>query len=61
MKLRKRLVTFRTLAIEGEEIEFSKGFTDLHTVSYKKILEGNGYGLSDAKNAIEIVSNIRNA
>lgn len=58
---KKGLPTFRTLAIEGEEIEFSKGFTDLHTVSYKKILEGNGYGLSDAKNAIEIVSNIRNA
>ena len=56
----KGLPTFRTLAIEGEEIEFSKGFTDLHTVSYQKILEGQGYGLSDARNAIEIVSQIRN-
>lgn len=56
----KGLPTFRTLAIEGEEIEFSKGFTDLHTISYKEILEGNGYGLADAKNAIEIVSQIRN-
>lgn len=55
------LPTFRTLAIEGEKIEFSKGFTDLHTVSYQKILDGEGYGLVDAKNAIEIVSNIRNA
>ncbi|MDB4773228.1 Gfo/Idh/MocA family oxidoreductase [Flavobacteriaceae bacterium] len=52
--------TFRTLSIEGEEIEFSKGFTDLHTVSYQKILEGNGYGIADAKNSIEIVSKIRN-
>jgi UDP-N-acetyl-2-amino-2-deoxyglucuronate dehydrogenase len=52
--------TYRTLSIEGEEIEFSKGFTDLHTVSYQKILEGNGYGLADAKNSIEIVSKIRN-
>jgi len=43
------LPTFRTLSIEGEEIEFSKGFTDLHTVSYQKILNGVGYGLSDAK------------
>jgi len=54
------LPTFRTLSIEGDEIEFSKGFTDLHTISYQKILEGNGYGLADAKNAIEIVSRIRN-
>ena len=57
----KGLPTFRTLTIEGQEIEFSKGFTDLHTISYQKILHGKGYGLSDAKNAIEIVSNIRNA
>jgi len=55
----KGLPTFRTLSIEGEEIEFSKGFTDLHTVSYQKILEGQGYGLSDARNSIEIVSKIR--
>ena len=54
------LPTFRTLSIEGEDIEFSKGFTDLHTVSYQKILEGNGYGLADARNSIEIVSKIRN-
>ena len=57
----KGLPTFRTLAIEGEEIEFSKGFTDLHTVSYQKISAGQGYGLADAKNAIEIVSQIRNS
>lgn len=58
--LDKGLPTFRNLSIEGEQIEFSKGFTDLHTVSYQKILEGKGYGLSDAKNSIEIVSQIRN-
>lgn len=56
----KGLPTYRSLAIEDEKIEFSKGFTDLHTISYKEILEGNGYGLADAKNAIEIVSQIRN-
>ena len=55
----KGLATFRTLSIEGEEIEFSKGFTDLHTVSYQKILQGQGYGLSDVRNSIEIVSKIR--
>ena len=54
------LPTFRTLSIEGEDIEFSKGFTDLHTVSYQKILTGEGYGLADARNSIEIVSKIRN-
>jgi UDP-N-acetyl-2-amino-2-deoxyglucuronate dehydrogenase len=57
--LDKALPTFRNLSIEGEQIEFSKGFTDLHTVSYQKILEGKGYGLEDAKNSIEIVSQIR--
>jgi UDP-N-acetyl-2-amino-2-deoxyglucuronate dehydrogenase len=56
----KNQSTFRALTIEGKEIEFSKGFTDLHTVSYQKILEGKGYGLLDAKNSIEIVSQIRN-
>jgi len=57
---KEKLTTFRTLSIEGESIEFSKGFTDLHTVSYQKILQGFGYGLKDAKNSIEIVSQIRN-
>jgi len=54
------LSTFRNLSIEGEEIEFSKGFTDLHTVSYQHILDGKGYGLADDKSSIEIVSEIRN-
>jgi hypothetical protein len=44
----------------GEEIEFSGGFTDLHTKSYEEILKGNGFGLDDAKKSIEIVSTIRN-
>ena len=45
--------------MDGEEIEFSGGFTDLHTRSYEEILKGNGFGLSDARNSIEIVSTIR--
>ena len=57
----QKLTTYRTLKIENEEIEFSKGFTDLHTLSYQNILGGNGYGLKDAKNSIEIVSKIRNS
>jgi UDP-N-acetyl-2-amino-2-deoxyglucuronate dehydrogenase len=53
--------TYRSITIEGEELEFSGGFTDLHTRSYKEILNGNGYGILDAKQAIDIVYNIRNA
>ena len=52
--------TFRSIKVEGEELEFSKGFTDLHTISYHKILEGKGYGMEDARKAIETVYDIRN-
>ena len=52
--------TFRSIKIENEEIEFSGGFTDLHNKVYEDILDGNGYGLEDARPAIEIVHNIRN-
>lgn len=55
------LRTYRSITLDGEEIEFSGGFTDLHTLSYKDILEGNGFKISDAKKAIEIVHSIRNA
>jgi UDP-N-acetyl-2-amino-2-deoxyglucuronate dehydrogenase len=51
--------TFRTLSMEGQEIEFSDGFTELHTDSYNEILKGNGFGLEDVKKAIQIVSAIR--
>ncbi len=53
--------TFRSIRIEGEEIEFSEGFTDLHTDTYRKIIEGNGYGLEDARQSIQTVYTIRNA
>lgn len=53
--------TFRSLTIEGEEFEFSEGFTDLHTRSYEDILAGGGFGLSDARQSINTVFNIRNA
>lgn len=53
--------TYRSLLMEGEEIEFSDGFTDLHTQSYEQILRGNGFGLSEANPSIEIVHAIRNA
>lgn len=52
--------TFRSLTIENQEIEFSEGFTDLHTVSYQGILDGKGFGIGDAKQSIEMVHEIRN-
>ena len=52
--------TFRSITVDGEEIEFSDGFTDLHTVSYEKILEGKGYGLEAARKSIQTVYTIRN-
>ncbi|MEN8777113.1 MAG: Gfo/Idh/MocA family oxidoreductase [Polaribacter sp.] len=56
----KQQRTFRSITVDGEELEFSKGFTELHTESYKKILAGEGYGLEEVKKSIEIVYNIRN-
>ncbi|MDX9811206.1 MAG: Gfo/Idh/MocA family oxidoreductase [Bacteroidales bacterium] len=53
--------TFRSMQMEGEEIEFSDGFTELHTDSYRKIMAGEGFGLEDAKTAVEIVHGIRHA
>jgi UDP-N-acetyl-2-amino-2-deoxyglucuronate dehydrogenase len=53
--------TYRSLTMEGEEIEFSEGFTDLHTKTYEEILKGNGFGLADARPSIEIVHKIRNS
>lgn len=53
--------TFRSMIMEGEEIEFSDGFTELHTESYRAILDDKGFGLNDCRKAIDIVSQIRNA
>ena len=51
--------TYRSINIEGEELEFSDGFTDLHTLSYRDILSGGGFRIGEARAAIEIVHNIR--
>lgn len=53
--------TYRSITVEGDEVEFSAGFTELHTESYKEILAGNGFGLEDARTSIEIVHAIRTA
>lgn len=51
--------TFRSLKMDNREIEFSDGFTDLHTKSYEAILQGTGFGLADAKPSIELAHRIR--
>lgn len=51
--------TFRKIDIEGQELEFSEGFADLHTESYRNILSGRGFGIEDARKSIEIVSKLR--
>lgn len=51
--------TYRAIVVDGEEIEFSGGFEDLHTQSYRQILAGQGFGLEDARAAVEITSAIR--
>lgn len=53
--------TYRSITIEGNKIEFSGGFTDLHAQTYKGILEGRGFGLEEARRSVEIAHNIRNS
>ena len=53
--------TYRSITVNGKEIEFSGGFTDLHTLSYQNILKGKGFGLEDARQSINTVFQIRNA
>ncbi|MBQ3833389.1 MAG: Gfo/Idh/MocA family oxidoreductase [Bacteroidales bacterium] len=57
----KGQTTYRSIQIAGDELEFTGGFTDLHTESYRNILAGNGFGLDQAKPSIEMVHFIRNA
>ena len=53
--------TYRSIKIGGEELEFSEGFTDLHTKSYSDILSGRGFRISETKESIQIVHDIRHA
>lgn len=59
--LAKNQTTYRSITIDGSEIEFSGGFTDLHTVVYQDILSGGGFGLEAARPSVELVHDIRNA
>jgi UDP-N-acetyl-2-amino-2-deoxyglucuronate dehydrogenase len=53
--------TFRSITVDGEEIEFSEGFADLHTMSYQEILAGKGFGLNEARQSVETSYTIRNS
>jgi UDP-N-acetyl-2-amino-2-deoxyglucuronate dehydrogenase len=54
-------MTYRSITIDGQEMEFSEGFGDLHTESYKKILAGEGFGTKDVIASVQIASDIRKA
>ena len=53
--------TFRSIMVDGEEVEFSEGFTDLHTKVYEEILAGRGFGIDEARTSVEIAHWIRHA
>lgn len=61
-EIRERgLRTFRSITVNDKEIEFSGGFNELHTDSYRNIIDGKGFGIEDARKAIEIAYQIRNS
>jgi UDP-N-acetyl-2-amino-2-deoxyglucuronate dehydrogenase len=51
--------TFRSIQVDGAEVEFSEGFVDLHTKVYADVLSGGGFGINDARPAIELAHQIR--
>lgn len=53
--------TFRSVTVEGAEVEFSEGFTDLHTATYREIIEGRGFGLDQVRQSVITAYTIRNA
>jgi UDP-N-acetyl-2-amino-2-deoxyglucuronate dehydrogenase len=57
----KEKTTYRSLTVDDEEVEFSDGFTDLHTRSYEEIVAGRGFGLDEIRPCINIVSDFRKA
>ena len=60
-KAAKNGPSYRSITVDGEEFEFSGGFTDLHTESYRQILDGKGFGIEEVRSCIEAVSHIREA
>lgn len=53
--------TFRSITVDGEDVEFSDGFTDLHTRVYEEVLAGRGFGIADARPSVELTAQIRGA
>lgn len=51
--------TFRSIRIDDDELEFSEGFTDLHTRSYEEILQGKGFGLQEARPSIQLIHDLK--
>lgn len=58
--VRGKKTTYRSISVDGEEVEFSEGFTDLHTRSYQEVVAGRGFGLDAVRASVEIVSSFRN-
>ncbi len=58
--LEKNQRTYRSIKLDNQEIEFTEGFTDLHTVVYQEILNGRGFGIQDSRPSIELVYKLRN-
>jgi UDP-N-acetyl-2-amino-2-deoxyglucuronate dehydrogenase len=57
--VKEQRTTYRNITVEGQKIEFSEGFTDLHTILYDKTLKGEGFGIEEARSSIELVYKIR--
>jgi UDP-N-acetyl-2-amino-2-deoxyglucuronate dehydrogenase len=57
--IKKGVPTFRSITIDGNELQFSEGFTDLHTRVYQETLDGNGFGIDDARPSITLVQKLR--
>ena len=51
--------TFRSITVDGQEVEFSEGFTDLHTHVYQEMLAGRGFGIDESRSSIELTHRIR--
>lgn len=60
-QVRGKKPTYRNLSLDGDAFEFSEGFTDLHTATYREILHGRGHGIDDAHACVSIVEHLRHA
>jgi UDP-N-acetyl-2-amino-2-deoxyglucuronate dehydrogenase len=59
--LANKKTTFRSITVDGQEVEFSEGFTDLHTRVYEETLAGRGFGIRDARPSVDLTYRIRTA